>query len=82
MRMWGTYLAIVLLVASVLHMIWRSLAYSAAPDLFSMTKFQELINAVSVALAMIVVASPDGLPLAISIGLAFQNRNKSSIVLN
>ena len=56
-------------LALVGHMVLHSL--SAGTSLITAEGFQEFMNHFSTAIALIVVGVPEGLPMAISLGLAF-----------
>ncbi len=75
----GVVLSTLIFIIQCAHLI-RRIMTEGDRELVSLRTFQELNNALSTALALVVVAVPEGLPMAISIGLAFQIRNKSSMV--
>ena len=66
----GVVLSTLIFLIQCVHLIRRVMTEEGR-SLVSLRTFQELNNALSTALALVVVAVPEGLPMAISIGLAF-----------
>ena len=66
----GVVLSTLIFIIHCAHLL-RRIMTEGDRELVSLRTFQELNNALSTALALVVVAVPEGLPMAISIGLAF-----------
>jgi magnesium-transporting ATPase (P-type) len=65
----GIYVAISTFVALVVNSVVKQLLYKEA--VFTMDFIDDLINAVILSITIIVVAVPEGLPLAVTLSLAY-----------
>ena len=65
----GTVVAIFVLAALIFHLILNIIF--GVKDLISLETLQEIVNHISCAIALVIVTVPEGLPLAITLGLAF-----------
>ncbi len=66
---YGIIVSLLVFLSLVGHMVLHS--FSTGESLITVLGFQEFINHFSTAIALIVVGVPEGLPMAISLGLAF-----------
>ena len=72
----GTTLAVLTILALVIRFSVEKFAVDQRP--WSMTYIQHYINAIVIGVTVLVVAIPEGLPLAVTLALAFSVRVSSS----
>lgn len=67
--MLGFITAIAVFIIIILHIFWDS--YHGEAVLFSLESLKMVVNALIIGVTIIVVAVPEGLPLAVTIALAY-----------
>ena len=65
----GMYSALLTFAALMLHLLWDT--YKGAHVLFSMEFLNDLVEYFIIAVSIVVMAVPEGLPLAVTISLAY-----------
>ena len=65
----GVYVAILTFIAMTVNLVFKTLM--ADKELFTMDNLSHIVNYIIIAITVIVVAVPEGLPLAVTISLAF-----------
>lgn len=67
--MMGMWAAGLTLIALTLHLLWDS--YQGNHPIFSLMFLNKLVDYVIISVSLIVMAVPEGLPLAVTISLAY-----------
>ena len=80
-ELFGVLVAILVFLTLIIHMFVK-IHLNVDREIWSQATLQEFINHFSLAVALIIVGVPEGLPMAITLGLAFQLKKQNYYVRN